>query len=206
MKDKFELAISELIKEFSRHKEILVVYVYGSVARGDYSLRHSDLDLFIVLNKKQLPEKLKEKISERIIPSGLGCGVKVHPEFQGLEIKPDDQSLLRKMLEEGKIIYASGVFTFSGEQLGLKQYLIYEYSLKDSPQKSYFSKALHGRKSWYYQDKEKITKEYSGVVDGEKIIFLGKGALLVVKEKQKDMEQMFNKFKVNYTIKKLVYG
>lgn len=206
MKDKFEAAIEKLMGEFSRHREILTVYAYGSVARGDYSLRHSDLDLFIIINKKEIPEKLKEKITERIISISNEFGVKAHPEFQETEIRPEDQSLLRKIIEEGRCIYSSGVFAFTGGQLGLKQYIIYEYSLKDSPQKSYFSKALHGRKSWYYQDEKKITKEYKGIIDSTDIITLGKGALLVAKEKQKDIELMFNNFKANYRIIRLVYG
>ena len=206
MKNKFEAAIDKLMDEFPKHKEILAVYIYGSVARGDYSLRHSDLDLFIILNKKRAPEKLKEQITERIISISSEFGVKAHPEFQDSEIKQEDQTLLRKIIEEGKCIYSSGVFVLAGEQLGLKQYIIYEYSLKDSPQKSYFSKALHGRKSWYYQGNKKIIKEYKGIIDSKSIIALGKGVLLAAKEKQKDIELLFNNFKVNYKIIRLVYG
>jgi predicted nucleotidyltransferase len=206
MKDKFESAIENLMGEFSRHKEILAVYVYGSIARGDYSLRHSDLDLFIVLNKTKIPEKLKEQITERIISISSRLGVKAHPEFQGREIRQEDQTILRKIIEEGKCIYSSGVFVFAGGQLGLKQYIIYEYSLKNSPKKSYFSKTLHGRKSWYYKNNKRITKEYKGIIDCKNIIALGKGVLLVSKEKQKDIEQMFNNFKAEYRIIRLVYG
>lgn len=206
MKDKFETAIEKLMPEFSRHSSILAVYVYGSVARGDYSLRHSDLDLFIILNKRSIPEQLKEKITERITSISSQCSVKAHLEFQGTEIKPEDQSLIRKIIEEGRCIYSSGAIAFTGGPLGLKQYIIYEYSLKDSPRKSYFSKALRGRRSWYYKDKRKIMKEYKGITDSNSIISLGKGVLLVAKEKQKDVELMFNNFKATYRIIRLVYG
>jgi len=206
MKDKFEYAIANLISEFPRHKKILAVYVYGSVARQDYSLRHSDLDLFIILNQKKADETSKERLAESIISISSKFGVKAHPEFQGRETKKEDQTLLRKIIEEGKCIYSSGFFTLAGEQLGLKQYIIYEYSLKNSPQKSYFSKTLHGRKSWYYQGSTKIMKEYKGIADSKDIIILGKGALMAAKEKQKDVELLFNNFKAEYRIIRIVYG
>ena len=46
---------------FPKIKEILVVFVYGSVARGDHSQRHSDLDLFVILKRKKVTEKIKSK-------------------------------------------------------------------------------------------------------------------------------------------------
>ncbi|MBS3122278.1 nucleotidyltransferase domain-containing protein [Candidatus Woesearchaeota archaeon] len=204
--NKFEKTLSKLKQEFSKEKEILVVYVYGSVARGDYSERHSDLDLFIVLNKKKVPASLKEKINNLIIPIGIANSVKIHLEYQGLEIRTDDQTLIAKMIEEGKIIFSRGVFNFSYQQLGLKQYIIYSYSLKDSKNKTMFSKALHGRKSWYYSGKKKIVKEYSGVADNDEIILLGKGAIMVLKKRQKDVENLFKLYDVSYNITRIVYG
>lgn len=204
--NKFEEAISELKKEFTKEKNILVVYLYGSVARGDFSERHSDMDLFIILNKKTVPEKIKERINGRIMPIGLKYGVRIHPEYQGIRLRPEDQSLIEKMIEEGKIIYSAGIFNLSYHQIGLKQYIIYSYSLKMSKNKSLFSKALHGRKAWYYKGKEKIVKEYKGVADKENVLMLGKGSLMVAKERQKDIENLFKMFDVEYKIERVVYG
>lgn len=204
--NKFEEALSALKGELTKEKDILVVYLYGSVARGDFSERHSDMDLFIILNKKTAPEKIKESINGRIMPIGLKYGVKIHPEYQGTGLRTEDQSLIEKMIEEGKIIYSAGVFNFSYKQIGLKQYIIYSYSLKNSKNKTLFSKALHGRKSWYYKGEEKIIKEYKGIADKENIILLGKGHLMAAKEKQKDMEGLFRRFDVDYKIERVVYG
>lgn len=204
--NKFDEAISALKGEFSKEKDILVVYLYGSVARGDFSERHSDMDLFIVLNKNTAPERAKERINNKIMPIGLGYGVKIHPEYQGIKIKEEDKSLIEKMIEEGRIIYSAGIFNLSYQQIGLKQYIIYSYSLKDSKNKTLFSKALHGRKSWYYKGKEKIVKEYKGIADKESIILLGKGNLMTAKDRQKDMENLFKRFNIIYHIERVVYG
>ena len=53
--NKFEETISALKGEFTKEKNILVVYLYGSVARGDFSERHSDMDLFIIINRRIVP-------------------------------------------------------------------------------------------------------------------------------------------------------
>ena len=205
MKNKYDLVIGELITRFSDIKKILAVYIYGSVARGDFSLRHSDLDLFIIINEKYPSKILIEKINNKVIAFGLKFGGKIHPEYQGLIISKEDNTLVRKIIEEGKIIYSAGVFNFMNKQIGLKQYIIYEFFSDKSKRKSYFSKILHGKKSWYYKGNEKIVKEYPGIVDNKDIINVGRGALLVIKEKQKIIENLFKEFKIDYKIKRIVY-
>lgn len=205
IKNKFDNTLSTLQDNFSMYKEIEVVYLYGSVARGDYSLRHSDLDLLIVLSCN-INKKIEEKIENMLIPLGLSHGVKVQIEFVGGKITEEDRSLLRKVIEEGKVLYAKGTVIFNHLQLGLRQFIVYSYSLKKSLQKSYFSKVLHGRKSWYYDGKKKVVKEYPGIIDNATIFELGRGALLVAKERQKDMIHVFEQFGVVYEIKRIVYG
>lgn len=204
MENKFQKAIENLkVNIFPELKKILVVFLYGSVARGDYSARHSDLDLFIILKNKKVTEKMKERLNNKIIQSGYKYGVKIHPEYQGMEIGKEDRTLVRKMIEEGKIIYSTGVFSFDFEQVGLEQFIIYEYSVKG---KTMFSKVLHGHKSWYYKRKKKVVKEYKGIIDGKKIISLGKGVLMVVKEKEEDLKRVFENFGVEYKFKKIIYS
>ncbi|MBI5002953.1 nucleotidyltransferase domain-containing protein [Candidatus Woesearchaeota archaeon] len=208
--NKFEYTLSLLQEKFAAHKEIEVVYLYGSVSRGDYSLRHSDLDLLLILSCTS-NKKIEEKIKNALISLGLKNGVKIQIEFIGKNITEEDHSLLRKVIEEGKVLYAKGTVVFDHLQLGLRQFIVYSYSLKKSTQKSYFSKVLHGRKSWYYEKRkngkrEKIVKEYAGIIDNNTIFELGRGALLVAKERQKDMLHVFEQFGVVYEIKRIVYG
>jgi predicted nucleotidyltransferase len=205
-KDKFDATIQELLKVFPKIKEVLVVYLYGSVARKDYSLRHSDLDLFIVVKSASVAKGLKERVDRLIAPIGIENGVRIHTEYQGTQIRKQDQTLLRKMVEEGKAIYASGTFTFSHEQLGLGQFLIYTYSSKEAREKTLLSKVLHGRKSSYRKGLKKVVKEYAGIVDGKSIISLGRGVLMVAKQKQRDIERLFGRLGAEYKIERIVYA
>ena len=164
------------------------------------------MDLLVVVNKPTASAGLKKKVSDTIRGVCVKYGVRAHIEFQGQIIKNEDRSLLRKIIEEGKTIYSSGTWFFDNRQIGLKQYILYSYSSKDSKTKSLFSKALHGKKSWYYKGKKKIVKEYSGLIDDHQIILSGKGGLLVIKSRQKDIERTFNNFGIEYKIKKIVYA
>src|SRR3989338_6782397 len=96
-KNKFELTLSILQNLFLQYKKIEVVYLYGSVARGDYSLRHSDLDLLLILSCNA-NKKLEEKIKNALITLGLKNGVKVQIEFVGKNVIEEDHSLLRKVI------------------------------------------------------------------------------------------------------------
>ena len=57
------------------------------------------------------------------------------------------------------------------EQIGLKQFILYEYHLQNCKRKTMFSKTLHGRKSWYLKKGKKVVKKYPGIADNEEIIF-----------------------------------
>ncbi len=207
MENKYSKTLHKLVTEvFPNITEILIVFLYGSVSRGDFSLRHSDLDLFIILRNKLVSEEIKEKLDGLILPIGYKEGVKIHPEYQGVEIAYEDRTLVQKMIEEGKIIYSTGIFTFDYKQVGLQQFIIFTFSLKNAVNPTMFSKVLHGRKSWYRKGKEKVIKEYPGIIDSKEIIELGKGAIMVLKSREKDVKHIFEQFKVEYKLIKIVYA
>ena len=206
MKADFESALEEIKLVFSEFREVLIVILYGSVARGDFSRRHSDLDLFAVINEKKVSDRLKKKIDDKISSICLKYAVRPHLEFQGVIIKGEDRTLIEKMIEEGKIIYSSGIWAVGNELLGLKQHILYSFSAKNSEKRTLFSKTLHGKKVRYIKGKERIVKVYKGIADDENILLIGRGALLVIKEKQQDIEEMFKRFNVEYKIKKIVYA
>ncbi|MBS3122944.1 nucleotidyltransferase domain-containing protein [Candidatus Woesearchaeota archaeon] len=224
--NKFNIALGKLYTIFEDYKEIIAVYLYGSVARGDFSLRHSDLDLFIILNQKKSLKKSAEIISNIITNIGFQHGVRVQIEFQGLNVNDVDKSLLRKVMIEGRLIYSSGFVTFDKYKIGLKAFSIYKYFNPNKNQRARFSQILHGYKSFYYKTidniksiksmgnpktqqklkKERITKEYKGIIDNKDIIEIGKGAIMVSNEKEKYIKKLFDDFEIEYKFEKMIYS
>ena len=193
--------LNELKKEFAKIEKVSAVFLYGSYARGDYSEKHSDFDLLIFVDMKKVSDRVKENIDNAIIPVGIRHKVRIHTEYQGTEIKPEDQTLIAKIIEEGNLVYSSGLFVIPAKKIGLEAFFLYEFKSNVR-----LSQILHGRKSWYYKGKEKIIKHYKGIIDNQTIIGAGRGALLVRKDKTQDIEGMFQRLNVKYKIKKILFG
>ncbi|MBI4453648.1 nucleotidyltransferase domain-containing protein [Candidatus Woesearchaeota archaeon] len=224
--NKFNIALGKLYTIFEDYKEIIAVYLYGSVARGDFSLRHSDLDLFVILNQKKPLKKSVEQINHLITNIAFQNGVNAHVEFQGTIIEDKDESLLKKIMEEGQLVYSRGFITFEKYKIGLKAFLFYKYTILKKKYRSRFSQILHGYSSSYYKsihDKnkkekgleknknnmpklEKVTKNYNGIINNKDIIEVGKGALMVSKEKEKYIKKLFEDYGAKYELVKMVYS
>ena len=91
----------EILKEFEEVGRVAKVILFGSLIRGDYRL-DSDIDLFILTNKKSVKKKA-EKIADKILVK--------HGKLVSLKFISEDELSKRKsfFLEEvfrkGKIIY-----------------------------------------------------------------------------------------------------
>jgi len=187
--NKIELALGD-VKKLGKIKEVFAIILYGSVARGDYSLRHSDIDILIVLT-----EDVRKKIDKRIDELNVKHRVKIHPEYQ-IKVSSEDHTLLWKMFEEGQVLFSKGIWFMDKEGLGLSAFRLYRFdtSSLDKVSRVMMSRALHGRTG------------FKGMIDDVSIIDSGKGGLLVHKNKWKDIEAFFSRFKVQYKIEKTVYG
>ncbi len=190
--NKIEEALSGIKKSLSKNKNIFAVILYGSVARGDYSIRHSDIDILVVLSNIKAENKIK-KVIDNI---NLKYRVKIHPEYQDIDVKHEDRTLLCKMFEEGKILFSKGTWFMDKKQLGLETFRLYRFDTSpiDKVSRVMFSRALHGRKG------------FNGLIDNVYIIDSGKGGLLVKKNMFKDIERFFDRFKVRYKVVKTLYG
>ncbi|MFH1065429.1 MAG: nucleotidyltransferase domain-containing protein [Nanoarchaeota archaeon] len=199
-------AVDVFVNEMPLLKDIFAVFLYGSLARGDYSKRHSDIDLLVLSCNRKVPALLRNKVE--MIASRLNAEYKVrlHPEYQGIFAANEDKSLLRKMLEEGKLVYSSGMLAFGNEALGLKAFYLFEFHVGLRLMQVKLSQILHGRKSWYYYNGKKIVKSYPGLIDDEDIINMGNGRILVSREKREDIERIFGNLGIEYAIKKIVYS
>ena len=190
--NKIEEAVVEVRKRLKNIKDVFAVILYGSVARGDYSIKHSDIDVLVVLSEI----KSKNKINKIINDISVRCRVKIHPEYQNVDIKQEDQTLLCKMFEEGRVLFSQGIWFMDKSKLGLEVFRLYKFdtSYIDKVKRVMLSRALHGR------------KRFKGVIDNISVTDSGKGGLLVRKNSFKDVEMIFDRFKVKYKVVKSLYG
>ena len=204
--DKFKETLKEIKKKYKNDNRILKIVLYGSVARGDYSERYSDLDLFIVVNKNKPDKRVTKKIEIELENIGIKYGVKVHPEFQGKETTIEDHTLLQKLLIEGKMLIDNyPKLLFNIDSFGLKPYYIYEYNAYESNKRTLFSKLLHGKKVKYRIKGEIKKVRYKGIADQWNIILLGRNAIMVKASLDKELKQIFKNFKIDYNFKELVF-
>jgi len=182
-----EQAVRETKKKLAEHKNIFAAILYGSVSRGDYSIRHSDIDILIITEGKNI-----KPINKTINEINAKYRVKIHPEYQTSKIKPEDQTLLCKMFEEGKILFSKGIWLMNEKALGLNAYRLYRFDTTglSKSRRVMASRALHER----------------GLIDNNAIIDSGRGGLLARKDKFEEIEQFFDKAGIKYKIIKTVYG
>ena len=172
----FKELVNSLEKELSKIKEINSVVLFGSFARGDYSVRHSDLDIMVFLEVEEKDQKLEEKILKKVVNLNLGKELNVHTIFQYKKVEEEDKSLMLTIAKEGKVLFSKKTIMISGEVLGLKNYYLIKFeTAKVKPViKNKLQRFLHG-----YIIKG---KRYQGIVDGEKVLSAGKGAIIVPEE------------------------
>lgn len=179
--NKIEEAVDEIKKRLSKIKSVFAVILYGSVARGDYSVRHSDIDILIIgLNVDKIIDEINIKFR-----------VNIHAEYQDFPVKGEDQTLLCKMFEEGKVLFSKGLLFIDKNALGLTAFRLYRFDTSplDMVNRVIMSRALH-----------------SYVIDDVSVVSSGRGGLLVRKDKFKDIVSFFDRFKVKYKVVRTLYG
>ncbi len=174
-----EQFLTELKKELPKIKEVLAVILFGSFARGDYSFRHSDIDLMIFLDKEQKDSSLEQKIQQKIITLSVGKGISPHTVFQYKKVEEEDKSLLITIGREGKVVFARSTIVISHNLMGLIPYVLIRFDTTGCPPttKNKLQRFLYG----YTIN----GKKYKGIVDEEKVLAAGRSALLVPEELQK---------------------
>ncbi|MBI4981042.1 nucleotidyltransferase domain-containing protein [Candidatus Woesearchaeota archaeon] len=172
----FEELIFSLKNELSKIKAVNALVLFGSFARGDYSFRHSDMDVMIFLDKIEKDGKLEEELRKKVIQLNLGKKISVHTVFQYRKIEEEDKSLMLTIGREGRIIFARKSLVISNNLMGLKEYHLIRFDAANiNPvNKNKLQRFLYG-----YKIKG---NRYSGIIDDEKVISAGKGAILIPHE------------------------
>jgi len=180
--EKFKKAIDECVVKLKKINSITAIILFGSLARGDYSVKHSDIDLLVFLDKDKKDENLEKRLNQIAVVIGTKYKATIHLTFQYNKITEEDNSLIKRLMGEGRVLFNKGNIIISKEILGLKAYelIVFDTSGLKQLTKTKFSRLLHGTKLWYFKDKKKIIKQYKGLIDNENYINAGKGALLIL--------------------------
>ncbi len=191
-KEKFGQALKEVSSALQKHKKILVVILFGSVARGDFSPRHSDIDLFVFIDEKEPNQKLEQELNALAIGTGNKYKITIHLTFQYLQSTGEDQSLLKKIIQEGRVLFSRDILVISKDILGLKPYelIIFNTEKATQLQRTKFSRFLHGASLWYKKRGQKIVRNYPGIIDRQTLFKAGRGALLIAADKVAKIQEL----------------
>jgi predicted nucleotidyltransferase len=182
--------INLLKKELPKVKAINALVLFGSFARGDYSPRHSDIDVMVFLDTARKDPVLEEQIRKKVIQLSLGRSVNIHVVFQYQSVEQEDKSLMLTIAKEGEVLFARKTMVLSRNLLGLTPYYLIKFdTAKCQPVvKNKLQRFLHG----YTIN----GKHYAGIIDGEKVMGAGKGAVLVPEEMRQKVLLLANEIGV----------
>jgi len=180
------LIISSLRKELQKIKEINSVVLFGSFARGDYSLKSSDIDIMVFLDREQKDAKIEAKVLNEVIKINLDKEITIHTLFQYKKIEDEDKSLMLTISTEGKVLFARKSIVISQNLLGLKDYYLIHFDTTNTSQvtKNKLQRFLYG-----YKVKD---KKYNGIIDGETVFCAGRSAVLIPQNMLRKI-QLFSK-------------
>ncbi len=183
--ESFKIALDEAVEALKKQKQVIAIVLFGSFARGDYSILHSDIDLFVFIGRNEREEKIEENLNLLAAKIGGKHKVTLHLTFQYNQVTEEDSSLIKRLAKEGKVLYNKNILIISKEILGLKPFELIKFDTSGVKQinKTKFSRLLHGSKSWYYKDGKKVVKQYESLIDNNEVFDAGKGALLIIASK-----------------------
>ena len=95
--------LNNFVNKLKRSYKPELIILFGSVARGDFSL-DSDIDLLIVKNTRKRP--LWRRVDVRkILSTEIPVDIIVYTPHEFKMLKKSGSVFLKQILEEGKIIY-----------------------------------------------------------------------------------------------------
>lgn len=186
-----------LNKKISKIQEVISIILYGSAARGEMG-KKSDIDLLIITTKKS--KKIEEWIEKVIERENIGKRiVPIIETKQGLLKNP---YYMFDILRDGIILYKNPSHALELPfAIKEKGDVIFSYKTVDIPQnlKTKLNRVLFGIAFEKKLKRGKIKKyTYHGFLKRVKGEQIGKGVIMVSAKAEKDMENIFKKYGVEY--------
>jgi len=189
--------ISEILPRLARIPKLITAILYGSAARGELT-EGSDIDLMLVFDVPHNPETGGElEVAHRILGE-----IETERRLQvvATNLKQAlDPDFLDNISREGLIIYGKPLI-LTTENLQLKPYIIYTYSVKGLPQteKTMLQRALKGYKVVRKLRGKVYKSEKNGLLETLQAKKLGKGVIMVPQENSKALEKLFTQHNIKH--------
>ena len=187
----FENIIEEIRNGFENNNFIKTIILFGSVARGE-ATRKSDIDLFIILSKKN---KLTDKhISNKMLSIEKKYKVNIQYITANQKFDKINKQFLDTILREGIVIYGK-IPEIPIQKLDLEPYSLIKYDLSqlEHSEKMKLERILFGKETKkryknkiYVSKKNGYLEEYKGIKTGiASILIPEKHASKIAKELRK---------------------
>jgi predicted nucleotidyltransferase len=192
----FEEKISNAVKTLYGIPGVVLLALYGSVARGEHD-RRSDIDLLMVYESRGAQAHAYDTVLK--VLSDLDAKIQLH-ETNIEDMASEDSVFVENVLREGIVLFAKPSFKIPVEKvLSLKPYSLFTYSVKGLKQKQVMAlrRALYTYRWAKKVEGKKYSYEYRGVVSryGKK---LGKSCFVVPNEIAKNVRSIFERIGVPY--------
>lgn len=187
----FKNVVFEFSKQVSSLSNILYVFLFGSVARGEADKR-SDIDFCVIAG-----DDYKKKISSIALDLekkyDKNIQLVISKNFEKL-----DEYFVSQLFKEGILLYGRSPLV-KIKDIGFRGYALFSFSLKNINQseKMKIKRVLYGYSTT--KKEKKVYKSFSkGLVKEFNGIPVGRGAVLIPLEKAGIIEEIFNSKKVGF--------
>jgi len=167
LKERLRLDLSKIVDVVSKVQGVVGVFLFGSLARGDFD-EFSDYDLLVVFEDKTVMWRKWDALFEAV--GDLRLNLHVVPQALE-ELKVANPVFLDDLFKHGKVLFARFPFEVSAGPVGLESYCLVVYEMR----------------GLNYRDKMKVVYflfRKSGVGELSKVggFRVGEGCLLVPSE------------------------
>ena len=180
-------SLTKTLAGWIKDNKVLDIIIFGSFARG--KAKANDIDLCILIEDSK--EKDSLDISQSLSDFLKKQEKKFHISIMTISEFFSSTPLSKTLIFEGISVKNKKPFSF-----GFSQNSLFIYSLKKlSPsERVRFHYTLKGR-----YGSEGVLKKVEGN-------FIGKGAIIVPSEKEEELKETFENWKIDYSVKKILLG
>ena len=200
IQSEFKDLVFKFAKEASL-KEVAYIFLFGSVAKGDAD-RRSDIDLLVVFDtdsKDYDRFESKTSISQIALDLEKEFDRNIQILFSNRNFDGLDQYLVRKVMVEGILLYASPVKVEVGK-LGLEPYALILYNLKnfDVKEQRKIRRLLLGHKTRKKVNGKTYESVKKGLIQNFNGKYIGGGLLAIPQKSVQGMEEWLKKSNVEF--------